>query len=366
MLVEETKGLIRREHPLEGGENVNAQWLVWEARKLGQRVAPISNADYAKTFAFVSSRALKRNISYNDFSGYVVRKKLGEGTYGAVYLVEKKNTGKKYALKLFDVEFDWNELADVSTRGMEAAAKRYRDYFGETFFQKWEGEYGLSDEDAFIEINAAETPTNLLMASYGYGVTSTEHQVYVYSLLEFVEGTSLTKLIFCGEETGWTPTQEQFEKLSYVLFHGLCQLHTANLAHLDINPNNIMFTGKELKLVDYGFSCVFSKPCYWSQSTVNPPEFTMYAKQKTKEEAFAVDVWCAAYSILAVLTIEQNEGFAPPIRDFRPLVLQNLSRRISLAKGKYKLPQIFLDALSVDPKARPRACSVYEAFRKIL
>ncbi|AVR52980.1 serine/threonine protein kinase [Marseillevirus Shanghai 1] len=366
MLAEETAGIIKREHPLEVGENLNAQWLETDAKMLGQKFVPKTIEDYAKTFAYVSSRFLKRPIPYNSFPDYVVTKKLGEGTYGAVYLLVHKKTGQKFALKLFDVVLDWGDLDGVSTEGVEAAAKRYREEIGDVFHDKWDVEYGLSDENAFIEIDSAETPTNLLMESYGYGVTSMGYNIYVYSLLEFIEGSSVTKLISCGEETGWRPTQEQFEKFAYVLFHGLCQLHSAGLAHLDINPNNIIFTGKELKLVDYGFSCVFNKPCYWSQSTVNPPEFTESAEEITKQTAFAVDVWCAAYSILAILTIEQDEGFAPPIRDFRPLVLQNLSRRINIAKEKYKLPQLFLESLSVDPKKRPRACDVYEEFRKIV
>lgn len=366
MLIEETKGIINREEPLQSDENLNAQWIASEAKTLGQKMVPKTIEEYAKSFAFISSRALRRAIPYNDFSGYVVIKKLGEGTYGAVYLIKEKKSGHLFALKLFDVELDWEDLPRNPNESVEDAAKRYREGIGEIFHDKWETEYGLSDEDAFVEIDDAEGETDLLMESYGYGVTSINDKIYVYSLLEFIEGTSLTKLISCGEETGWRASQKQFEKLTYVLFHGLCQLHEVGLAHLDINPNNIIFTGKQLKLVDYGFSCVFSKPCYWSQSTVNPPEFTEFAEEKTKEEAFAVDVWCAAYSILAVLTIEPDTGFAPFFRDHLPMILQNLSWRISSAKEKYELPQIFLDALDVDPKKRPQACAVSDAFRKIL
>nr|WRK65178.1 serine/threonine protein kinase [Marseillevirus futianmevirus] len=366
MLVEERKGIIDREHPLTSGEEFKAQWLAYDAKYVGWKDPVVTTRDYAEVLARIATHILDKKIVYNDFDGYVVTKKLGEGTYGAVYLLEHKKTGQKYALKLFDVFLDMEDFPEEDKIGKETAVKLYRDNITDFFYDKWEGEYGLLDENAFLELSASEQATDLLMESYGYGITSTKDDIFVYSLLEFIEGTTLTKLISCGEETGWRASQEQFEKLTYVLFHGLCQLHEANLAHLDINPNNIIFTGKQLKLIDYGFSCVLSKPCYWSQSTVNPPEFTEFSEERTAQEAKAVDVWCAAYSILAVLTIEPDEGFAPPIRDFRPLVLQNLSRRIDLAKEKYQLPQIFLDCLSVDPKKRPDSCDVYWAFKKIL
>ncbi|MDD4938230.1 MAG: protein kinase [Candidatus Shapirobacteria bacterium] len=51
------------------------------------------------------------------------------------------------------------------------------------------------------------------------------------------------------------------------LYKSIKILHSLNVAHKDIKPDNIIFTGTRVKLIDYGLSCA-SQQCNWG-GTIN-------------------------------------------------------------------------------------------------
>ena len=74
-----------------------------------------------------------------------------------------------------------------------------------------------------------------------------------YILMEHVNGLTLDEKIASAPE--YFTKEENFEKLFVQLLHGLKALHAANVAHLDLKPENVMLTqvNNNVKIVDLGF-----------------------------------------------------------------------------------------------------------------
>ncbi|AHA46036.1 putative serine/threonine protein kinase [Insectomime virus] len=360
------------EIPIPGFPRIGSEWLEWKAKKLGIPYKTNTTDELAILFTNVSSAVLKDDlIKHSKLEGWIVHKKLGQGSYGAVYKVTDP-TGKVFALKFFPVSIApdfYPEDFDGSPGGLEASVASLDGiYSKKTLPDYWNVSLGLGEEKALKVIQDSRGSTDLLMQSYAYGVTSFEDGIFAFAVIEFIEGTSLTELIRCARETGWRASQKIFEKFASILFHGVSQLHAIGLAHLDINPNNIMFTGTKLKLVDFGFACIFGKgnKCTWSQSTINPPEFTFDVSRKTMMQAEAIDVWCTAYTILCLLTITDKVEYCQEDREDRAQNKKDIERRLKLAKERYKLPPMFLRALDDTPMKRPRAYEIYREFDRLL
>ena len=60
-----------------------------------------------------------------------------------------------------------------------------------------------------------------------------------YILMEHVNGLTLDEKIASAPE--YFTKEENFEKLFVQLLHGLKALHAANVAHLDLKPENVLF-----------------------------------------------------------------------------------------------------------------------------
>lgn len=363
MLSEVRRGIVEDPVFRESSDFVDLEWLSWKAKGIGKDAGISTSSQTSKTFAQVSSYILREPlIRHSQLEGWVIHKKLGQGSYGSVYKATDPK-GQVFALKLFPVNIKETQGSDFG--------ENYRldeEYTEWRLKEIWDIFLGLEEEKSLQVIKNSRDPTGLLMQSYAYGLTSFGGYVYSFAVIEYIEGTSLTSLIFCAEDTEWRPTQKVFEKFASVLFHGVSQLHGIGLAHLDINPNNIMFTGTKLKLVDFGFTCIFGpdRTCYWGQSTVNPPEFRYYSEQITRKQAEAVDVWCSAYSILSLLSIHDRKSFSQSNREDRKQNKLELEERIKMAKEKYLLPKIFLEAFSEDPTKRPTASALYREFAKLV
>ncbi|AMQ10823.1 putative serine/threonine protein kinase [Brazilian marseillevirus] len=365
MLQQVHKGIIETPDFPEFSQNIIINWLRWKAQKLGIPVKEVLYpSDAAVLFTDVSSAVLKEPlIKHSKLEGWVVHKKLGQGSYGSVYKATDP-TGKVFALKMFPVNIVESDVDEKELQMLD------EDYTSWGLKEYWDVFLGLEEEKALKVIEGSREKTSLLMQSYAYGVTSFATGIYVFAVIEYIEGTSLTELIHCARDTKWIPTQQVFEKFASVLFQGVSQLHSIGLAHLDINPNNIMFTGTQLNLVDFGFACIFlygkERQCLWSQSTINPPEFTFYAETKTRKQAEAIDVWCSAFTILSLLSISEFGRVAQENREDETQNKKDLERRLKVAKEKYTLPPLFLEALDDDPMKRPTASQIHKEFDRLL
>lgn len=68
-----------------------------------------------------------------------------------------------------------------------------------------------------------------------------------YLVMEYFDALTLDRLALClNQDDLWTITEQLLEVLTY--------LHSKNIVHSDIKPDNILFDGKQIKLIDFGLS----------------------------------------------------------------------------------------------------------------
>lgn len=143
-------------------------------------------------------------------SRYRIRKNLGSGSYGDVYLVED-SAGEKFALKLL-------RLWEVSGELHESLACKFRQ-----------------------EYSVARLSSEYLVHSLAIG----EVQGNPYILMEYCPQGDLSKML--GKEVPDLP------HYAHDILEGLHALHTAGKIHRDMKPENVLFrpNGK-LALTDFG------------------------------------------------------------------------------------------------------------------
>lgn len=123
----------------------------------------------------------------------------------------------------------------------------------------------------------------------------------IYIVMDFIEGDNLRKFVE-KYKTNVFVLHRMLEKLFKQLIKAVKKLHSKNMAHMDIKPENIMVDKNEkLFLVDLGLACI-SEPCIGGTKKYMPPDIPFVASVKDRQSA---DVWSLAAS-LAVLLDEED------------------------------------------------------------
>jgi hypothetical protein len=150
---------------------------------------------------------------------YHIKKKLGEGGMGQVYLAEHVKMGRRCAVKIMSAGLS-NDPDAVGRFNREAA-------------------------------NASRIAHANVCAIYDFGETS---DGLIYLAMEFIEGRSLTDLL---KETGPLPLPRAGAILAQAA-DALQAAHDLGIVHRDLKPDNIMVTtvrGRDVvKVVDFGIA----------------------------------------------------------------------------------------------------------------
>jgi len=151
---------------------------------------------------------------------YHVKKKLGEGGMGTVYLAEHVKMGRKSALKVMNPGMVHD--ADAISRFNREAA------------------------------NASKINHPNVAAVYDFGETE---DGIIFLAMEFIEGPSLTKVI---EEAG-SLRPERAADITRQASEALAVAHDMGIVHRDLKPDNIMLAkGRDgvdiVKVVDFGIA----------------------------------------------------------------------------------------------------------------
>lgn len=143
---------------------------------------------------------------------YRVRKILGQGSYGVVYLVDEYGTGRPFALKLLRL---WEVMMPLRT---ELARRFEREY-----------EAGRIDSEC-------------LVGSLSKG----EINVNPYILMEYCPGGDLTP--FLGKVNS-----SRAADICHDILVGLNALHTHAFVHRDLKPENVLFKANGIAAItDFG------------------------------------------------------------------------------------------------------------------
>jgi serine/threonine-protein kinase len=155
---------------------------------------------------------------------YEVRRKLGEGGMGSVYLAEHPLIGKKVALKVLHAEFASNE--DVVGR----------------FFNEAKA------------VNDIQHPNIVDIIDYGVIPQSTA-EAMVYFIMEFLAGRSLADVV--RNEAPLAP--ERALRICVQIADALSASHRSNIVHRDLKPDNVILIRRRhevdfVKVLDFGIA----------------------------------------------------------------------------------------------------------------
>jgi serine/threonine protein kinase len=202
-------------------------------------------------------------------AGYPVKRIIGQGNMGIVYLVTGKDSAGRtceYALKVLKPPMigDPVALSQVEQR----------------FLSEARATHGISHPN--------------VIGTFDYGVCD-NHVPYI--LMEYCPGNSLDKLI----ARGTLSLREKCHVLKQIAA-GLCAIHDMGMCHRDIKPSNIIVTAElTAKIADFGLvrlgdssltmtSDVFGTPAYLS------PEAFFSAKVDFRADQFSFG--CLAYELV--------------------------------------------------------------------
>jgi len=149
---------------------------------------------------------------------YTKEERIYFGNFSEITIVENKKTKKKYVMKSF-----LKEKIHQLNKEMEI----------------------LNEKNTNEKIKDNENIVNY------YGTTKDDFQIYI--LYEYIKGNDLEK-----EVLNYGLKSEKLIKYYFIqILNSIKYLHSLNIAHRDIKPDNILLTkdNKKIKLIDFGSSC---------------------------------------------------------------------------------------------------------------
>lgn len=171
------------------------------------------------------SEAIEDLTGERIFGDYIIRKKLGEGGMGAVYLAENVAIDQRIAIKVLHAAGDQTEeLVQRFNREAHTISRLTHPNIIRVFI------FGKTDDGL------------------------------IYLAMEFVEGHSLRELL----EDGKTVSARRAISILRQVLHALAEAHELGIVHRDLKPDNIMLThfrgvDDYVKVLDFGIAKVQEK-----------------------------------------------------------------------------------------------------------
>ncbi|CAD8160004.1 unnamed protein product [Paramecium pentaurelia] len=160
------------------------------------------------TFKLFKESIIDRTIAFKEI--YMVGKQIGSGSYASVRLCADKLTLKSYALKIYN-------KSNISSSRQKSILREIR----------------------ILQMIKHPNIINI------YNVIETNNHINL--LLEYIDGKQLNTL------KGYNLKQALYQIAS-----ALNYLHARHITHRDIKIENILYSDGQVKLIDFGFSTLFS------------------------------------------------------------------------------------------------------------
>lgn len=249
-------------------------------------------------------------LSFGEMVGrYQVRRLLGQGGMGQVYLARDVMLGRSIALKVVRLE-----------RGGAADSQRFA-------------------EEARL-LAALNHPH--VVQLYDAGV----HRGHPYLALEYVEGETLNG-------RGAAPSLDEALRLTRAIADALTHAHANGILHCDLKPTNLLLGADgRLRVVDFGLARRISGATTTPEGT---PEWMAPEQWQRRALTEHVDVWALALVLLHLLG--EPHPFAPLDTSWLPRLLDpgEAPRLPVRADLSATLGELLARSLERDPQHRPSA-----------
>ena len=251
-------------------------------------------------------------------SDFKVKKELGRGSFGQVFLCTHKKTKVNYAIKAIDKRNKTNED-------------------GKPYFRRE------------IEIMYKLRHPNCVRLFGNF-----EDETYCYFIMEYVPKGNLYNLIMANKNAG--VDKILVARIIRDLINAIHYLHSMNppIIHRDIKPENILLTDdNKIKLTDFGWANYINNQNEPRTTFCGTPLYLAPEMIENNGHGKNVDIWC-----IGVLLFELLVG-VPPFSGKKRNILINNILKVHILWPKYPKKEIDADAkdliskiLKADPNQR--------------
>ena len=237
-------------------------------------------------------------INEKTICDFIIKEKLGEGTFGKVRLGINRQTEEEVAIKILDKKKIIKEKDKIRI-------------------------------DKELKILKTLRHPNIV-----HLYSDIQTGSYIYIIMEYIKGIELLHYISSNKRLSEEEACFYFRQIISAIEY----LHKLKIAHRDIKPENMIIENetKTIKLVDFGLSSYYNTKSEMLSSACGSPSYAapemLYGK---KYSASPVDIWSCGIVLYAMIC-----GYLP----FEDLDFDILYKKIK--EGKFKIP------LHVSPNAK--------------
>ena len=234
-------------------------------------------------------------------NSFEILKMLGRGSYGKVFLVEKKDTHELFALKVI------NKIDVINKNSFE----------------------NLKNEKLIMQ-----KIKHALVVNLEYCFASPSH---VFFAMEFKEGGELYRHL---RKLG-VFSEESARFYACQILMALCYLHDNNIMYRDMKPENILLDRNgNACLVDFGISKIIN-PKTSTHSYVGTPDYVAPEILTQKGHNKAVDIWC-----FGILLYEMVSGHVPFYNKSQSVMLRSIINSEVQFTSNYKGSLVLKDLIT--------------------
>ncbi|KAL1900055.1 serine/threonine protein kinase [Ceratocystis pirilliformis] len=234
-------------------------------------------------------------------SQYIVYHSLGSGQYGQVNLCVEKSTGKRYAVKLFNVDHTDPQRRSVLRQ-----------------------EIGM--------LMTLDHPNVLQMKD------SFHDHDGIRIVLEYIPGGELFEFIVKKGRL----REDEARRLFKQVFDGVKYLHDRDIVHRDLKPENILLYSEDLRLVkiaDFGLAKIVGEDSFTTTLCGTPAYVAPEVLERKHGYNRAADIWS-----LGVILYVSLCGF-PPFSDELTSRAFPYTMQDQILQGRYEFPSPYWDPI---------------------
>ncbi|XP_054129446.1 serine/threonine-protein kinase Nek11 isoform X3 [Melozone crissalis] len=256
---------------------------------------------------------------------YTIQRKLGNGSFGSVYLVNDKKAKQGEELKV---------LKEISVGNLKP---------NETVEANLEAQLlSKLDHPAIVKFYASFVERDSFCI-----------------ITEYCEGGDLDCKIQEYRDSGKMFTQSQVIDWFIQLLLGVNYMHERRILHRDLKAKNIFLKDNLLKIGDFGVSCLLMGSCDLATTFTGTPYYMSPEVLKHQGYNTKSDIWslgCILYEMCCM-----NHAFTG--QNFLSVVLKIVEGETPSLPDRYpsKLNAVLCSMLSKDPALRPAAAEILKS-----